>query len=350
MPSTPRGLFLGEPGEVAELHELGLDRVLGFELRQGLVEGQEVLGGGRGRDVDVVEVLAAPAGRRASRPACGGRCRRGCGAWPRPPRRRNGRGYPTARVLFAIDEPEVGLVDQGRGLERLPRLLLGEPLLGEPPELARRRAAGAPRPPGGRPARWPRGCGSRRSSTNSREKLAPLERRCSFPLAGRHRHGLEVPSPDYPPPSESNRSPHGPLTRGQGGRPVVADLLTWWAIRSRNATSTTHAEATHRPPEIAHEAGFFSVFCDVPVSGLVSAKANRGRVCRPIANLTPALSRVGEMCIGSVLVLRRERNRCLIRLCRVTCSGTNGPVCRESSLPYPTPRPDAHFSERAQNS
>ena len=41
------------------------------------------------------------------------------------------------------------------------------------------------------------------------------------------------------------------------------------------AISTTHAEATHRPPEVAHEAGFFSVFCDVPVSGLVSAKANR---------------------------------------------------------------------------
>src|SRR3954454_10935649 len=96
----------------------------------------------------------------------------------------------------------------------------------------------------------------------------------------------------------------------------------------------THAEATHRPPEVAHEAGFFSVFCDGPVPGLVSAKANRGRVCRPIANPTPILSRAGEMRIGSVLVLRRERNRCLTRLSRVTCSGTNGPFCRES-LPYP---------------
>ena len=90
-------------------------------------------------------------------------------------------------------------------------------------------------------------------------------------------------------------------------------------------------------PLIAHEAGFFSVFCDVPVSGLVSAKANRGRVCRPIANPTPVLSRVGEMRIGSALVLRRERNRCLTRLCRVRCSGTNGPFCRES-LPYPRSR------------
>jgi hypothetical protein len=99
----------------------------------------------------------------------------------------------------------------------------------------------------------------------------------------------------------------------------------------------THAEATHRPPEVAHEAGFFSVFCDGPVPGLVSAKANRGRVCRPIANPTPILSRAGEMRIGSVLVLRRERNRCLTRLCRVTCSGTNGPSW---------PKPNNHVMDR----
>src|SRR5262249_998237 len=30
--------------------------------------------------------------------------------------------------LLRIDQPEVGLVDQGRGLERLPGLLLGQPL------------------------------------------------------------------------------------------------------------------------------------------------------------------------------------------------------------------------------
>jgi hypothetical protein len=33
------------------------------------------------------------------------------------------------------DEADISLVNQGRGLERLPRLLPGEPLLGEPPEL-----------------------------------------------------------------------------------------------------------------------------------------------------------------------------------------------------------------------
>lgn len=44
---------------------------------------------------------------------------------------------------------------------------------------------------------------------------------------------------------------------------------------------------------------FFSVFCGVPASGLVSAKANRGRVCRLIANPIPIGSGVGERSIGS---------------------------------------------------
>ena len=34
-----------------------------------------------------------------------------------------------------IDKPEVGLVDQRRGLEGLPRILPGQPLLREPPKL-----------------------------------------------------------------------------------------------------------------------------------------------------------------------------------------------------------------------
>src|SRR5262249_810007 len=62
----------------------------------------------------------------------------------------------------------------------------------------------------------------------------------------------------------------------------------------RNATSTAHAEASRGPPDIAHEAGFFSVFCGVPASGLISAKANRGRVRRLIANPIPIRSGVGE--------------------------------------------------------
>src|SRR5688572_2691446 len=37
---------------------------------------------------------------------------------------------PALRVLLS-DQPEVGLVDQGRRLERLARLLLGQPLRGQ---------------------------------------------------------------------------------------------------------------------------------------------------------------------------------------------------------------------------
>ena len=146
-PEDARGVLLGQPGEVAELHELGLDRVLGFELRQGLVEGQEVLGGGRGRDVDVVEVLPLQPAAVLLGPLA-------AGVLDEDATHRLGRrGEEVAAAipplgLLAIDEPEVGLVDQGGGLERLPRLLLGEPLLGEPPELAvdeRQELLGRPR-------------------------------------------------------------------------------------------------------------------------------------------------------------------------------------------------------------
>src|SRR5262249_43969210 len=37
--------------------------------------------------------------------------------------------------LLHIDQPQVGLVDQGRGLERLARLLLSQPLDREPAQL-----------------------------------------------------------------------------------------------------------------------------------------------------------------------------------------------------------------------
>ena len=53
---------------------------------------------------------------------CGGLVRRGCGAWPRPRRRRSGRGCSS--VVAGPDQPQVRLVDQGRGLERLAGLLL----------------------------------------------------------------------------------------------------------------------------------------------------------------------------------------------------------------------------------
>ena len=79
-------------------------------------------------DVQAVEVLACPIAAVLGGSACGGRCRRGCGAWPRPRRRRSGRGRSSAVPRSASDQAQVGLVDQGGGLERLARLLLGQPL------------------------------------------------------------------------------------------------------------------------------------------------------------------------------------------------------------------------------
>jgi hypothetical protein len=86
-------------------------------------------------------------------------------------------------------------------------------------------------------------------------------------------------------------------------------------------------------PEIAHEAGFGRVFRDVPVSGLVSAKTNRGRVCRPLANPIPLGSGVGQRSIGICwpgAASGASASQSHVR----SDARANGPVCRES-LPYP---------------
>ena len=76
--------------------------------------------------------------RRSRRPASagtsGGRPRPGCAAWPRPPRRRSGPGRPTP-VRIAADQPQVRLVHQGRGLERLTGRLAREPMRRQPAQL-----------------------------------------------------------------------------------------------------------------------------------------------------------------------------------------------------------------------
>ena len=164
------GLLDGQAGEVAELDELGLAGSSGREPVQGLVEGEQVLGGRRRRRSGLVQVDAGAGRRRAWRPACGGRCRRGCGAWPRPPRRRSGRGRPSPgrpRRRPAGGRPRgPGRWPGGSG-RASPAPAAGRRACG-----ARRRpAAGAARPPGGRPARWPRGCGSRRSSPAARPEV-----------------------------------------------------------------------------------------------------------------------------------------------------------------------------------
>ena len=60
-------------------------------------------------------------------------------------------------------KPEVGLMDQGRGLEGLPGLLLGQLLGGQPPQLVVNQREELLGGPAGRPARSRRGPGSLRS-------------------------------------------------------------------------------------------------------------------------------------------------------------------------------------------
>src|SRR5262245_10674272 len=125
-----RGILLAQPDEVTELHELGLDRVLRLELGEGFVDGQEVLGGSRGRDIHVVEVLPfQPPAMLLGSLAAGvldQDAMHGLGS--------SGQEV-TAAVpplgLVATDEPEIGFVHQGRRLERLPWFLPGEPLSGD---------------------------------------------------------------------------------------------------------------------------------------------------------------------------------------------------------------------------
>ena len=122
-------LLGGEAGEEPELDQLGLARVLRFELPEGLVQGEQAVAVPllQGR-LDVVEVEPA-----ASAPGLAGLL------VPGPvdqdaPHGLGGRGEEVPAAvpvpgLLPAHQPEVGLVDQGGGLERLARLLLGQ-LLG----------------------------------------------------------------------------------------------------------------------------------------------------------------------------------------------------------------------------
>ena len=81
----------------------------------------------------IVTVPVSCAPKKAPCPTCGqpGRRKRTL-----PPRRVRTVAYKTIAYLeITCGEYQVGLVHQRRGLESLPRLLLGHPLLREPPKL-----------------------------------------------------------------------------------------------------------------------------------------------------------------------------------------------------------------------
>ena len=129
MPSASAACSMRQAGEVAELDQLGAWRVLGGQLGQAPRPGPAARRRRRGG-----RASTSSRSTRCRSPPCfepllaAGAARRGCGAWPRRRRRRSGRGCSSAGPCSASDQPQVGLVDQGRGLERLAGLLLGQPL------------------------------------------------------------------------------------------------------------------------------------------------------------------------------------------------------------------------------
>ena len=163
MPRASAACSHGQAGEVAELDQLGLGRVVPRPARRAPRPGPAA------RRVRLGDGSRRRRGRPGPRPpprfsgsACGGRPRRGCGAWPRRRRRRSGRGRSTAgrrRRRRAGGRP--------RGPGRWPGAsgrASPAPAAGRPACAARRRrAAGVARRPGGRPARWRTGCASRRT-------------------------------------------------------------------------------------------------------------------------------------------------------------------------------------------
>ena len=130
-----RGLFDREAGEEAELDQLAA--LTGRPRRARSSASSSANSSSTGSSVATCD------GRRAAMPLAIAtpllRCLRrafstGCGASPRRRRRRSGRGYSSLARL-RLDQTEIGLVDQGRGLECLPRLLLGQLLRGQPAQL-----------------------------------------------------------------------------------------------------------------------------------------------------------------------------------------------------------------------
>jgi hypothetical protein len=117
--------FAGEPSEVAQLEQRGLDRIALSELCRRGIEREQVLVRLRRRDEVGTEFLtpmsaavdpAAPPAGAFDRDAPHGGGRRGEEvAAPAPP-----------PIRAVADQPQVGIVEQGRGLERLARSLAGE--------------------------------------------------------------------------------------------------------------------------------------------------------------------------------------------------------------------------------
>lgn len=129
-PEQFRACFQRAADEVAELDQFGLGRLLGREASQGLVKGKKVFRGGIGSWTDLVQVHAlSVAAMLAASPTANSvnentphRLGRRSEEMPAP--------VPGLTRMTA-DQPQVGLVNQGSGIEGLPCSFAGNLLGGE---------------------------------------------------------------------------------------------------------------------------------------------------------------------------------------------------------------------------
>ncbi len=127
-------LFHGQPGKVAQHHDLRAGLVPLLQLAEGLVEGQQIVLRRTGRDQTLPELHALPvaAALEAGVPA---------GLLDEDVPHGPGRGVEEVaaalpvNVLFAPHQPQIGLVDQGRRLKCVARGYSRHLVVGQGPQL-----------------------------------------------------------------------------------------------------------------------------------------------------------------------------------------------------------------------
>ena len=151
-PMTSAALPDGQTGEVAERHQPSSVGVMTAETGQSLVEHHQIVWTTTGAGEVFGEIDAVPAARHVSRSVCGERPRPGCGAWPRPPPRRNARVHS---IPVPDELPLAGRMPHERELwpeesgQVSPRPFALRPVFG----VRRRRVAATPWRPSGRRSR-----------------------------------------------------------------------------------------------------------------------------------------------------------------------------------------------------
>ena len=120
-----RGLGNRQAGKIAKRDEAGFERIRLLKAFEGFVDCQNIQGGLRGGDPDVFDVLS-PASTASSLALFVP-----CLVDEDTPHGRGGRGEEVMAIainagLGSAHQPQIGLVDQGGGFERLAGLFLGQ--------------------------------------------------------------------------------------------------------------------------------------------------------------------------------------------------------------------------------